>query len=55
MTNDFDGLEGYVLYLHNHSTSFVNGSDWKYSEAIVSCRQLGMLNIFHIELVYLPS
>ncbi len=38
-TNDFYGVQGYVLY-HGQ---FINGNEWDFSDAMVACRELGKL------------
>lgn len=35
--NEFSGLKGYVLY----GKSFINGSSWNYTKAIMLCKELG--------------
>ena len=43
-SNRFGGKEGFIqIYDQGNNTwSFVNTSDWNYSDAVVACRELGM-------------
>ena len=44
ITNNFEGVEGYVLYHDNETTSLINGDAWDYSDAMVVCKDLGKLS-----------
>ena len=50
--NSYMGVEGIVQVQFNNTWSYLNGSDWSFVDALVSCRELGtqedMLHCFHL-------
>ena len=40
-SNTFGGVEGFIQINMGGNVSFVNGSDWDYTDAMVACRELG--------------
>lgn len=44
-SNTFGGVEGFIQINMGGNVSFVNGSDWDYTDAMVACRELGMRGV----------